>query len=121
MVVIDDRGLILSFSAAAERLFGYDEAELLGANVSILMPSPDRERHDGYIQRYLRTGEKRIIGIGRVVFGQRKDGSPFPLELSIGAAANDAHPRSEEQRRGEECVTKFRSRWSTGNQKKKTK
>ncbi|SNT27256.1 PAS domain-containing sensor histidine kinase [Sphingopyxis indica] len=92
MVVIDDRGLILSFSAAAERLFGYDEAELLGANVSILMPSPDRERHDGYIQRYLRTGEKRIIGIGRVVFGQRKDGSTFPMELSIGEAANDAHP-----------------------------
>src|SRR3546814_3790 len=70
----------------------YDEAELLGANVSILMPSPDRERHDGYIQRYLRTGEKRIIGIGRVVFGQRKDGSTFPMELSIGEAANDAHP-----------------------------
>lgn len=92
MVVIDDQGLILSFSAAAEQLFGYSEAELLGANVSRLMPSPDRERHDGYIRRYLETGEKRIIGIGRVVFAQRKDGSTFPMELSIGEATGEAHP-----------------------------
>lgn len=92
MIVIDDQGKILSFSAAAERLFGYSEAELLGANVSALMPSPDRDRHDGYIERYLATGEKRIIGIGRVVFAQRKDGSTFPMELSIGEAAGDAHP-----------------------------
>jgi two-component system sensor kinase FixL len=84
MVVIDDQGAIISFSAAAERLFGYSEAELLGVNVSHLMPSPDRERHDAYISRYLETGEKRIIGIGRVVFGQRKDGTSFPMELSIG-------------------------------------
>ena len=92
MVVIDDQGLILSFSAAAEQLFGYSEAELLGANVSRLMPSPDRERHDNYIRRYLETGEKRIIGIGRVVFAQRKDGSTFPMELSIGEATGEAHP-----------------------------
>lgn len=92
MVVIDDQGLILSFSAAAERLFGYSEAELLGVNVSELMPSPDRERHDGYLRRYLETGEKRIIGIGRVVFAQRKDGSTFPMELNIGEATGDAHP-----------------------------
>lgn len=92
MVVIDDEGLILSFSAAAERLFGYREAELLGVNVSRLMPSPDRERHDAYIKRYLQTGEKRIIGIGRVVFAERKDGSTFPMELSIGEAAGDVHP-----------------------------
>lgn len=92
MIVIDDQGKILSFSAAAERLFGYSEAELLGANVSALMPSPDRDRHDGYIERYLATGEKRIIGIGRVVFAQRKDGSTFPMELSIGEAASEAHP-----------------------------
>jgi two-component system sensor kinase FixL len=92
MVVIDDQGLIVSFSAAAERLFGYQEAELLGVNVSRLMPSPDRERHDGYLRRYLETGEKRIIGIGRVVFAERKDGSTFPMELSIGEAAGDAHP-----------------------------
>ncbi|KTE28293.1 MULTISPECIES: PAS domain S-box protein [unclassified Sphingopyxis] len=92
MVVIDDRGLIVSFSAAAERLFGYQEAELLGVNVSRLMPSPDRERHDAYIRRYLETGEKRIIGIGRVVFAERKDGSTFPMELSIGEASSDSHP-----------------------------
>lgn len=84
MIVIDDQGAIVSFSAAAERLFGYSEAELLGKNVSGLMPSPDRERHDGYIARYLATGEKRIIGIGRVVFAQRKNGTTFPMELSIG-------------------------------------
>ncbi|UKK85548.1 PAS domain S-box protein [Sphingopyxis sp. BSN-002] len=92
MVVIDDEGLIVSFSAAAERLFGYREPELLGVNVSRLMPSPDRERHDAYIRRYLQTGEKRIIGIGRVVFAERKDGSTFPMELSIGEASGDAHP-----------------------------
>lgn len=92
MVVIDDEGLIVSFSAAAERLFGYKASELLGVNVSRLMPSPDRERHDAYIKRYLQTGEKRIIGIGRVVFAERKDGSTFPMELSIGEAAGDVHP-----------------------------
>jgi two-component system sensor kinase FixL len=92
MVVIDDQGLIVSFSAAAERLFGYQEAELLGVNVSRLMPSPDRERHDAYIRRFLETGEKRIIGIGRVVFAERRDGSTFPMELSIGEASSDSHP-----------------------------
>ena len=92
MVVIDDQGLIVSFSTAAEQLFGYREPELLGVNVSRLMPSPDRERHDAYIRRYLQTGEKRIIGIGRVVFAERKDGSTFPMELSIGEASGDAHP-----------------------------
>ena len=92
MVVIDDQGMIVSFSAAAERLFGYQEAELLGVNVSRLMPSPDRERHDAYIRRFLETGEKRIIGIGRVVFAERRDGSTFPMELSIGEASSDSHP-----------------------------
>jgi two-component system sensor kinase FixL len=89
MVVIDDRGGILSFSAAAERLFGYTEAEMIGTNVSRLMPSPDREQHDGYLERYLRTGEKRIIGLGRVVRGMRRDGSTFPMELSVGEAITE--------------------------------
>jgi two-component system sensor kinase FixL len=84
MVVINERGLIQSFSLAAERLFGFSAAEVLGKNVKMLMPSPYREDHDGYIERYLRTGERRIIGIGRVVVGQRSDGSTFPIELAVG-------------------------------------
>lgn len=84
MVVIDQHGIVQSFSAAAERIFGYAAAEVCGRNVSILMPSPHRERYDEYIQRYLRTGERRIVGIGRVVAGQRKDGSTFPMELAVG-------------------------------------
>ena len=84
MVVINERGLIQSFSLAAERLFGFSAAEVLGKNVKILMPSPYHEDHDGYIDRYLRTGERRIIGIGRVVVGQRNDGSTFPMELAVG-------------------------------------
>lgn len=89
MIVIDGKGKIASFSAAAERLFGFREEELLGKNVSSLMPSPDRERHDDYLERYCKTGERRIIGIGRVVIGQRRDGSTFPLELSVGEAGKD--------------------------------
>ena len=84
MIVIDVRGVMQSFSAAAERQFGYRRDEVVGNNVSMLMPSPYREAHDSYIERYLRTGERRIIGIGRVVVGERKDGSTFPMELSVG-------------------------------------
>lgn len=86
MVVIDDRGQILSFSSAAERMFGFAEADVVGENVSMLMPSPDRERHDGYIDRYKRTGERRIIGIGRVTTARRRDGTTFPIELVVGEA-----------------------------------
>ena len=86
MVVINEVGIISSFSAAAERLFGYSSEEVCGRNVKMLMPSPDREAHDGYLTRYLTTGERRIIGYGRVVTGQRKDGSVFPMELAVGEA-----------------------------------
>jgi two-component system sensor kinase FixL len=86
MVVIDDEGLMISFSTAAERLFGYSQAEVLGKNVSMLMPSPDRERHDEYIARYKATGVPRIIGTGRIVTGLRADGSTFPMKLSVGEA-----------------------------------
>ena len=86
MVVIDVAGRIEQFSRAAERQFGWTEAELLGRNVSLLMPSPYREQHDGYLRRYQATGERRIIGIGRVVVGLRKDGSTFPMELAVGEA-----------------------------------
>lgn len=91
MIIIDEMGSITSFSAAAERLFGYREAELIGRNVSCLMPQPDRDRHDEYISHYLHTGERRIIGIGRVVVGERKDGTTFPMELSVGEAGEDGH------------------------------
>jgi two-component system, LuxR family, sensor kinase FixL len=84
MIVIDEHGIIHSFSSAAERLFGFCAAELLGKNIKLLMPSPYRENHDGYLGRYLRTGERRIIGIGRVVVGERRDGSTFPMELAVG-------------------------------------
>ncbi|HWX48003.1 MAG TPA: PAS domain S-box protein [Roseomonas sp.] len=92
MIVIDERGIILSFSSAAERLFGFTAAEVYGRDVSILMPSPYREAHGEYLRRYLRTGERRIIGIGRLVVGQRKDGSTFPMELSVGEV-NRGGPR----------------------------
>jgi two-component system sensor kinase FixL len=84
MIVIDEAGLVQSFSAAAQRMFGYSADEILGNNVKTLMPSSYREQHDGYLDRYRKTGERRIIGIGRIVVGERKDGSTFPMELAIG-------------------------------------
>jgi two-component system sensor kinase FixL len=89
MIVIDERGLMRSFSSTAERLFGWTAAEALGRNVSMLMPSPQRELHDSYLERYYRTGERRIIGLGRVVVGERKDGSTFPMELAVGEMRNE--------------------------------
>ncbi|HLT76809.1 MAG TPA: PAS domain S-box protein [Ferrovibrio sp.] len=84
MIEIDERGLIRSFNPAAERLFGWTKSEVEGRNVNMLMPSPHREAHDGYLERYYRTGERRVIGQGRLVVGLRRDGSTFPLELAVG-------------------------------------
>lgn len=84
VVVIDRAGIMTSFSPAAERMFGWTAAEAIGRNVNTLMPEPHHTAHDGYIQRYHGTGERRIIGAGRVVVGQRRDGSTFPMELAVG-------------------------------------
>ena len=97
IITIDASGLIESFSTAAEHLFGYTAEEVIGKNVSLLMPSPDRDRHDSYLQRYLTTGQARIIGIGRIVQGRRKDGTIVPVELAVG----------EIQLKGERMFTGF--------------
>ncbi|MBL0928067.1 MAG: PAS domain S-box protein [Phycisphaerales bacterium] len=83
IITIDDRGVMRSVNAAAERIFGYTAAEMLGKNVSMLMPPPYHGEHDGYIERYLRTGEARVIGTGREVLARRKDGSVFPADLAV--------------------------------------
>jgi two-component system sensor kinase FixL len=89
VIIIDAAGIVQLYNPACERIFGYRAEEVLGQKVNMLMPSPYREEHDGYIARYRRTGEARIIGIGREVEGRRKDGSIFPMDLAVGEARQD--------------------------------
>ncbi|HET6307542.1 MAG TPA: PAS domain S-box protein [Rhodopila sp.] len=113
MIVIDSDGIMRWFSTTAERLFGYAAEEAIGRNVSMLMPSPYREHHDSYLAHYFATGEKRVIGLGRVVVGRRKDGTTFPMELAVGEInaggrrsftgfVRDLTERQETQRRMQE-------------------
>jgi PAS domain S-box-containing protein len=92
IVTIDDRGRVESLNPAAERIFGYRADEVIGNNVSMLMPEPTRSAHDGYIAHHLQTGEKRVIGVGREVAARRKDGSTFPMDLAVGEMCIDGRP-----------------------------
>jgi two-component system sensor kinase FixL len=93
VIIIDHRGIIEAFNRAAEKLFGYVGAEILGTDVSRLMPEPQRSQHGGYLERYLRTGVPHIIGIGREVEACRKDGSIFPASLAVGRIPDSDPPR----------------------------
>jgi len=83
IISIDEKGIITSINPATERMFGYTQSELIGNNIRMLMPAPFRNEHDGYLQRYARTGERRIIGRSREASGRRRDGTVFPIELSV--------------------------------------
>lgn len=93
VIIIDHSGLITAHNRSAERMFGYTSRELIGQNVSVLMPEPYRSEHDGYMQRYARTGVPHIIGVGRDVAALRKDGTAFPAFLSVDQVAGADPPR----------------------------
>jgi PAS domain S-box-containing protein len=110
-ITINEAGIVESFNPAAERLFGFAAAEVIGRNVSLLMPPPYEHEHDGYIRRYMTTGERRIIGVGREVVARRKDGSTFPIDLAVGEAVIDGKRfftgvirDISERKRGEEAL-----------------
>src|SRR5262249_3910716 len=92
IVVIDSHGLIEVFNRSAKGMFGYSASEIVGKSINLLMPSPYKEEHDGYLANYLRTGRKKIIGIGREVVGRRRDGTTFPMHLSVGEMRIGSEP-----------------------------
>jgi len=119
IIVIDHRGRIETFNSAAEVIFGFSAQEVLGKNVSLLMPEPYRSEHDDYIRNYLETGNAKIIGIGREVQGKRQSGSIFPIGLSVGEIPTDARPKFvgiiqdiTERKRSEEEIHHIRERLS---------
>src|SRR5204863_491701 len=112
VILIDPVGTVSMFNPACEKLFGYVASEVIGQNVKMLMPSPFRDEHDRYLDNYRRTGERKIIGIGREVVGRRKDGSTFPMDLSVGEAQQEGasifvgiiHDLTERKRTEEQLV-----------------
>ena len=89
IITIDEKGRVGSYNAAAERMFGYLAAEVVGKNINILMPSPHREEHDGYLQRYRRSGQRRIMNMRRELLGRRKNGATFPMDLFVSELQTD--------------------------------
>jgi two-component system, chemotaxis family, CheB/CheR fusion protein len=83
IITINERSIVQTFNSAAEKMFGYSAADVIGKNVSMLMPQPYRDEHEGYVQRYLETGERHVIGTSRIVLGQRRDGTTFPIDLGL--------------------------------------
>ena len=121
IVVIDDQGTVRSFNRAAEQIFGHAAGEVIGGNVKMLMPEAEASRHDGYLAQFRRTGERRIIGSDRAVEGRRKDGSVFPLELSIAewqadgrrfftGIIRDITERREAEREREEMISRLETK-----------
>jgi PAS domain S-box-containing protein len=118
IIVIDDSARIEAFNRGAERLFGYPASEVIGQNVNVLMPAPYHEEHDGYLSRYLATGSAHIIGIGREVSGRRRDGTIFPLHLSVGEmtvggsqCARESRAAAAIERGPLACRRRIGSRW----------
>ena len=118
IITINAAGTMELVNAAAERLFGYSPGELIGHNVNMLMPPPERDQHDAYLARYLRTRERRVVGAGREVLGQRKDGSLTPLYLSVGEITAGDSPRFtgilhdiSEQKRAEQALVESEQRY----------